>query len=67
MKQIEWVVMSRLHRTDVKRLFPESMAEAIDALTDEEMETIARRMHEADLAGDFWYRLEVIAEEIFAG
>lgn len=67
MKQIEWVVITRLHRDDIKRQFPESMAEAIDGLTDEEMETIARRMHEADLAGDFWYRLEVIAEEILAG
>lgn len=67
MKQTASFVITRVHRDDLKEVFPESMHEAIDALTDAEMETIARGMHEADLAGDFWYRLEQVAEEILAG
>ena len=67
MKQTAFFVITRLHRDDLKSQFPDIPEATIDALSDGAMETIARRMHEADLAGDFWYRLELVAEGIFTG
>jgi hypothetical protein len=64
MKQQAYFVITRLHRDDLKSQFPDIPEERIDALSDEAMESIAHWMHEADLAGDFWDRLELVAEEL---
>jgi len=57
-------VITRLHKDDIRELFPQD-TKKIDALTDEDMQYIARKPEEYFVEyGGYWDVLEGIAEKV---